>query len=510
MRFFLFTAFLLSSIAGVSAQSTKDGKSSGADSGKETKTTEGIKSGDESKPTDGANNPEEKKIIIKLRGSSVVVFAGNIERASVKLPSKPVKYQLNGTRFYAACRKNGLIIVDFTDSYRPYIYKILDAGKDVVDFTLTGDTVSVISAVFSINAHAVSDSAPPVSLVDAITAGKIDAGRITGTPGKFAGTIVSVSHGFAVFKIAPDIQIREGDRVEIRTGRQYVGGLPFETFRLRGKHSRVICVANVTEIRSSMAVFELGRGDNPEKGDNVYFSERPITGSRYLPARVGGIYRLGIEFIPVFGGSGGDDNAYLSGLILARASVHFRRPFSISVGVTPFQFAGSSDFSLSNYTGANMYGLFTYEVDQFAIGLGFGYQQPLLNGKNPHNRQGFTLVQYLRLGSQDGLNLTGELHAVYSDDNEEKSRRAMMGMLKIDLNVPLTNSITFFSRYMGDGRTLIHFSGGLKTMLSGKGGSGTLIIPVTIGYTSMTPWYDADSKHKIQGSSFSIGIEKVF
>ncbi|MBU1220011.1 hypothetical protein KKF34_04520 [Myxococcota bacterium] len=509
MRFLLFTAFLLSGVAGVSAQDIKDVKSDNSDKGLKTKTTDGQDPDVGAKPKEGANNPDDKTITIKLRGSSVVVFAGNIERASIKLPSKPVKFQLKGKRFYAACRKNGLIIVDFSDSYRPYIYKILDAGKDVVDFTLTGDTVSVISAVFSMNAHAVSDSGGPVSLVDAITAGKIDAGRITGTPGKFAGTIVSVSHGFAVFTIAPDTQIREGDRVEVRTERQSTG-LPFKTLGIQGRKSRVICVANIVEIRSTRAVFELGRGDNPEIGDNVYFSERPVTGSRYMPSRVGGIYRLGIEFIPVFGGSGGDDNAYLSGLILARASVHFRRPFSIAVGVTPFQFAGSSDFSLSKYTGANMYGLFTYEVDQFAIGLGFGYQQPVLHGENPHNRQGVTLVQYLRLGSQDGLNLTGELHAVYSDDNEEKSRRAMMGMLKIDLNVPLTDSITFFSRYMGDGRTLIHFSGGLKTMLSGKGGSGTVIIPVTIGYTSMTPWYDSESKHKIQGSSFSIGIEKVF
>ncbi|MBN2723299.1 MAG: hypothetical protein JXR95_04420 [Deltaproteobacteria bacterium] len=436
---------------------------------------------------------------IRLRGSLSEGFT---------LPSVPYKYKVKNGRFYGACGKHGLFIINV--EHVPFKkISVLDAGKEVKGFRITSDGVISITVDYNLKSYSFDGKSSAVDMIEIIRRG--EGQKLNNlNPGTKIGSVVSTGRGFVVFSVSKNVALRVGDVVEVRSTHGSKINNIFSGVNQDSSNRVISCVAVVSQIKGNRAVLELGKGEYAMVGDAVFTSQRELTVSKYFPRRIPSSLSASLELIPVFGSSSSDDHSYFSAITLIDVIWRTDSPLTLKAGLSPALYLGNREYGFSSSTGFNVFGVLLYDSDYFAIGMGTGYLRPLMSQQSAHNRQGMTIVQYVRLGSIDGLNLKGEFHGVYSDDNKDNSIRAMFGMLRLELTVPLIEKTGLFFRYLGDGRTLTNFAGGLKTFLRGQGGAGSIIIPITIGYTSINPYVDETSKYKVAGSSFSVGFEYIF
>lgn len=436
--------------------------------------------------------------------------------AALALPAAPARWKISGNFLLAACRMEGLVVVDISDPLNMKIVSVLEKGKEIVDFHEENGLLALVTATYDVEPYRVDlQGGKPIAVRELVSEewrSKLFAHRETGKP---VGKVTHVSRGYATFILFDGVSLGVGDFVEIRSGRK---GTVYDPVQIREEERVTLelrCVSRVVQAQKGVAAVLLGRGDDPKAGDIVYLSDRPVTGSNFLPQRYRDQWRASAEIIPLVGSGDNDDRSFLS--VVLRGSLHYHAdaPFSVQVGVDPLTVLGTSKYD--DTVGFNVFGVISYETRSFEIGAGFGYQRPLLKGENPHNRHGGVFLQRVRLGALDGLNLVFQFQSVYSDDNKEKKTRAMVGMIHAECNVPLMREVTLFGRYFGDGRTLNHVGIGLRTYLRGTGGPGSFLVPVSLGYTSFSPYRpsqeagaDTDETYEVSGTTLSAGIEYRF
>ncbi len=471
-------------------------------------------------PTGEVDAGETGKTRFTVTGREIRAFSGDTMVGSFELPSSPVRWEVRGQWLIAACNRHGLHVLDVLDPLRMKLVTVLERNRDVVDFRIEGDLLVVISGMYEVGTYRVDmEGGQPVSVEEIMRdpGMKLQAYGQEKTRERI-GQVTRVHRGFATIEVNSGVRIGVGDFVEVRSAKREKNYDPVTGKTVVRPSADLMCVARVVQAEENRLAIRLGRGDDPKAGDFVYFSELPLTGSLWLPERYRDQWRGQIEAIPLIGAGEDGDRNVLS--MVLRGSVHYHgnEPYKVQLGIDPLQILGTSRFESSNQIGANLFAIASYETKYFEIGAGFGYQMPLLKGESPHNRYGGLFIQRMRLGAEDGLHILFQYQAVYSQDNKENKRRAMVGMIHSELNVPMTDGVNLFTRFFGDGRTLIHVGLGLRTILRGNGGPGSFLVPVTLGYTRFSPYYSEDTsygfttkrQYKVEGTTFSAGLEYRF
>jgi len=455
-----------------------------------------------------------------VSGREIQAWKGSDMVGTLLLPASVLRWEVRGRWLIAACGTGGLFVVDVNNPLAIKTVSVLEKGKDIVDFRVDGNLLVLVTASYDIGAYRVDlDSDRPLSMSEVLQDPALQK-RAAGNQrtGERIGVVRHVHRGFATIQLEKGVSAGIGDFLEIRSARRDHRYDPVMGKSRSQISMELVCVARIVQAEDDQVAIRLGRGDDPKTGDFVYFSDRPITASLFMPARYRDQWRAEIEVIPLIGTGEDGDNSVMS--MLLRGSVHYHAfwPFKVQAGVDPLPILGTSKFETSNSVGGNFFVLAAYETNSFEIGAGFGYQLPVLEAESPHNRHGGVFLQRMRLGSLDGLNVQFQFQAVYSRDNKDRKRRAMVGMIHSELNVPLTTGVNLFTRFFGDGRTIIHVGLGLRTYLRGNGGPGSFLVPVTLGYTRISPYYSEtvgdsvnnDKQYLVEGTTFSAGLEYRF
>jgi hypothetical protein len=474
--------------------------------------------GDVTVPPPAGPSAQEARFVVS--GREVQAWRGADMVGTMMLPAAPRRWEVRGRWLIAACGLEGLVVTDVANPMAMKPVSVLEKGKEIVDFRVDGDLLVLVTASYDIGAFRVDLAADrPTALAEVLQDPEAERRAFGGRKtGERIGAVRHVHRGFATIRLEKGVSAGIGDFVEIRSARHDRRYDPVLGRSRRQESMELLCVARVTQAEGDQIAIRLGRGDDPKVGDHVYFSDRPITGSMWMPARYRDQWRAELEVIPLIGTGEDGDNSVMS--MILRGSIHYHAfgPFKLQAGVDPMPILGTSRFDTSNVVGGNFFALVSYETNSFEIGAGAGYQLPALDGESPHNRHGGVFLQRMRLGSLDGLNIQFQFQAVYSRDNKEHKRRAMVGMIHSDLNVPLMPGVNLFTRYFGDGRTIIHVGLGLRTYLRGNGGPGSFLVPVTLGYTRIAPYYtevsgsitNDDKQYLVEGTTFSAGLEYRF
>jgi hypothetical protein len=337
---------------------------------------------------------------------------------------------------------------------------------------------------------------------------------------KISGRVLEVRPEVAVLDVGSDAGVVEGDRFELRAQelkKKY--NLASGTDEMLPSNE-VTGVVKVVSVTPDKCLVRLGRGDRATVGDLAVPTSSALTGDSWFPGYERNLNRIQAKIGPFLG-----IDTLSAGMV---ASVKYDRTFSfpmrVEAGVSNVGFVFGEDFAAPFHVNA----VPSYDTDYFEVGLGLGYAY-----SNHERRRGMTFLQKVRLGTVDGLNLTvhnsfvyqkarenawyddyyyngnyneapkvGEACTAGTSDEEKTGHEFNWEGIDATLSVPITSRVTLVTDWSYAEAGWFYGDIGIRTLVMGNGGHGTLIIPVTIGGVMVTDYVasgtetycDADSR----------------
>ena len=319
---------------------------------------------------------------------------------------------------------------------------------------------------------------------------------------RMAGTVTKVRGDIAVLDIGADAGVARGDRFEIRSQaltRQY--SLETGLYEQRPSN-QITAVVQVTSVSPDKALVSLGRGDRARVGDHAVPSNRKTSGNTWFPGYERSLNRIQAKVGPYLG-----INTLSAGML---TSVMYDRTFAfpmrLSAGFSNIGLVFGADFAAPFHLDV----VPSYDTDYFEVGLGLGYVF-----SNHERRRGLSFLQKVRLGTVDGLNLTVQNAFIYerkrtsswlafggSVDMKEMGEdctptdedKDLTGYefnwegVDASLAIPLTRRVTLVTDWSYSNAGWFYGDLGIRTLVMGNGGHGTLIIPVTIGGVALNDY----------------------
>lgn len=314
-------------------------------------------------------------------------------------------------------------------------------------------------------------------------------------PEQIIGEVIEVRPEVAVLNVGSDDGVQEGDRYELRSLR-----LKSQYNLASGKEemlpsNEVTAVVEVTSVTDKRALVKLGRGDRAEVGELAVPTNSRLTGDRWFPGYERNLNRVQARISPFLGIDS------LSGGMLTTALYDrtFDSPMRLEAGFSNIGFIFGRDFAAPFH--ANV--VPSYDTDYFEVGLGLGYVYSASEW-----RRGLSFLQKVRLGTVDGLSLTVRNSFVYqrarvdprSWDNLTQKPAVKGDPCEVSdyydgtledefdwegidgtISIPLTSRVTLITDWSYSNAGWFYGDVGIRTLVMGNGGQGTLIIPVTVG-----------------------------
>jgi hypothetical protein len=284
--------------------------------------------------------------------------------------------------------------------------------------------------------------------------------------------------------------LKLGTRLEIRSQK------PITAFNLeKGREetmpsNKVTGVVEVTQVTQDRALVQLGRGDRAQRGDLLATTARRADSSQLFPPYDRELHRVQFKLAPFVA----IESLNVGTFAQATLDYTFAFPMRIESGFRNLGLVFGEDFAAPFQFDV----IPSYDTDFFEVGLGAGYS---FSG-NPSKR-GFTFLQKVRLGTVDGLHFTMWNSFIYQNkgDNwwgwdsgaggsagdtcsgwepETGSEFAWNGF-DGELAVPVNErvAVQFHGSYSQAGWA--YGDVGIKTLVVGNGGAGSMFIPVSIG-----------------------------
>lgn len=273
-----------------------------------------------------------------------------------------------------------------------------------------------------------------------------------------------------------------------------------------GEREESLAVGEVVALSDHRARIALGLGELVPIGASARVSVRRTSGSKLAPARRGGL--LSIEgtlrpFLPIetlgFAMLGDLALTYrFDAPIYVRAEV---RPFGVIVG---------------NVRNSGAFGGFVqggYDHQYFAVGLGVGalfngeYQTVWTGETSVTDRDealDFAVTQNARLGAVDGLSLT--IVNAFSLDADDD--RWQFGFFEGTAQVALGTRTWLLASGGGGARAgYVFVELGLRRLLRGDGGPGSLFLKPAVGLAGIDPREDGNSDQYYLGPMVSAHVE---
>jgi hypothetical protein len=321
--------------------------------------------------------------------------------------------------------------------------------------------------------------------------------RRGGSPAGIAGKVIEVRPDEAVLDVGSNAGVKPGDRFEIRAQelkKQYDLATGDEVLL---PSNEITAVVNVKSVSADKALVVLARGDRAQINDLAARTDRALTGTRWFPGYERNLNRIQARLAPYLGISSLNGGMFTS-LMYDRT---FSFPMRVEAGFRNVAFVFGDHFSAPFHLDA----IPSYDTDYFEIGIGLGYVY------SSHERgRGLNFLQKVRLGTVDGLNITVQNAFIYqrspsidmffdmekegtatldigddcAPDGEDRELTGwQFNWQGIDgvLSIPLTTKVTLITNHSYSNAGWYYGDIGIRTLIMGNGGSGTLHIPVTIG-----------------------------
>jgi hypothetical protein len=296
---------------------------------------------------------------------------------------------------------------------------------------------------------AASPSAPP----DAKDAAK---------PRRTWGTVLQSSSGSVVVDLGSNHGVRHGTHVAFYlVESEALGG--FEQV----PRKRRIAVGVVDTVSADRSRVALGVAEHVDRGTRAELTSDPISASSVAPPRVGDVWEYGFLARPFLV----LDDVGVGAVIDAHLGYRSADAWHVEGLLAPFSVATAEPGAIAPFA-AVVTG--SYDAPLFEVGLGVGSQSVHSPDFGVEPGNGLSLVQRLRLGARDGLNLEAMSYiALFYSQFEFSSLRAT-------LQIPIGRSWLLLS---GGGGTLGAGLGeiGLRVLLSGNGDRDSVFMTTTLG-----------------------------
>jgi hypothetical protein len=287
-------------------------------------------------------------------------------------------------------------------------------------------------------------------------------------PRPSVGRVVKATPGEVVISLGEDDGLQRGDRVELGAQRMKTepGDEATEDAALMGEPLAVGVVTNVT---NRSAKVKLGLNESVPLGAAAFRSRAASTAALISPPRVGGVWdaRLMARPFAAIGELGG--GFLLSGSFARRFESNFR----LRAVLDPLAFSDVQ--SKEGVTAWNMAVLASYDSQFFEMGAGFGGQTVNDAGFFLEPGSGLSVEQLIRLGAEDGLNLSARTSVVLFHSEFE------FGDMVAALQIPIDRG--YWLLFGGGGGSVGYGYGelGLRVLLSGNGRAGSKFLTVSAG-----------------------------
>jgi hypothetical protein len=282
------------------------------------------------------------------------------------------------------------------------------------------------------------------------------------------GRVVRTAPGEVVISLGVSDGVERGDRIELALER--VQHEPGDAAGEEAELSREpLAVGVVTNVSEHSAKVRLGLNESVPLDAVALPTRASPTAGLIAPPRVTGIWNVELMARPfaAVGELGG--GMLLSGTFARR----FDGNLQLRAVVDPFALADVE--SRDSVTAFNLSLLASYDSQFFEMGAGFGGQSvnETLSVVKPGT--GWSVAQFLRLGAQDGLNLTVRSSVVLFHSEFE------FGGMVASTQIPITRG--YWLLFGGGGGNVGYGYGelGLRVLLSGNGQAGSRFLTVSAG-----------------------------
>lgn len=442
---------------------------------------------------------------------------------TINLPMAPAQILRWGPYLYVACRRAGLLVVDVSNPKQPKVVSQQAKGSDVIGVRQEGTLLLLDIAQYKFRILSLIQPNQPVPISSSgikVTPGQARPSiakpvvvrpqprptpaqerpkpptRKTPKPTQdtkndkdspdnvkddlrttVKGLVVRVSRGFVVINKGSKDGLRKGDRIAIRAHKLIRRYDPVSDKTIERPSRQLTAIIVINKITPTTASGQLGRGDRAYAKDFFETTDKPLTQRLFFPTRPGSYWRLRFGLSPIIG----VDASAVSFLSFSSISYTFEVPFKIEITMSPTTFTLGSPNSTAS---TNLLAIFSYNTSYIELMLGIGYQG-VMGGVS-----GMLLMQGIRLGAVDGLNLIFYNQLVLAPEilGISTSRQVFqVGAIHGEINIPLTQQVTLY--LAGGGGTVTWFQGtiGIRTYLWGRGGPNTFILSGALGGAGVTP-----------------------
>jgi len=278
-----------------------------------------------------------------------------------------------------------------------------------------------------------------------------------------AARVIKSMPGEVVISLGTFDGVARGDHIELAL--EHAGSLVTDELALSRELLAVGVVTNVTE---HSALVRLGVDESVPVGALASRSRAPSSASQSAPPHVTDITTLELALKPfaALGELGG-------GFLLSAALGHRFRHLHVWALLDPLAFAAASQ--QPSIAAANGAAMVSYDSQYFEMGLGLGGQTVNIVNFSAVSGSGYTVAQLLRLGPQDGLNLTVRTSIVLFHSQFD------FGGMVASAQFPITRG--YWLLLDGGGGNVGYGSGelGLRVLLDGNGLAGSKFLTVSAG-----------------------------
>ena len=280
------------------------------------------------------------------------------------------------------------------------------------------------------------------------------------------GRVLRVETGEVVISLGEADGLTRSDRIELA---REVEDSPDDDAGESGLSREVLAVGVVTHLSEHTARVRLGVNENVPVGALANPSHAQPTASLSAPPRAANLWSLALAARPfvALGQLGG--GMLLSGSVGKR----FTAPFHLQAVVDPVAFAVVESHQGTSAASAAV--IASYDSRFFEMGLGFGAQTVNDTNFGVMAGSGLSVVQLIRLGAEDGLDLNVRTSVVLFHSQFE------FGGMVASLQIPVSRG--YWLLLAGGGGEVGYGYGefGLRALLAGNGGVGSKFLVVTAG-----------------------------
>lgn len=279
-------------------------------------------------------------------------------------------------------------------------------------------------------------------------------------------------HDMRVIEVGPGYAIIDGGISAYVTRDTHIAFLETVSEEVVAGHravrTRLIGVGRVDSASQERARIELGPNERIPVGARAERTSLPLSRSVVAPPRVSELWEFGFlarPFIAIDDLGGG-------AIIDAWASRRMAGPWSVQAQIAPFAFGTAEE---GGVVPAAAYLLATLDLRLFEVGLGLGGETVNSPAFDLEAGSGIGIVQHVRIGARDGLNLSAQTHVVLFHSEFEFSAA------RVRLQIPFNGRTWLIAGGGGGDIGFGYGEAGLRTLLAGNGNRGSLFLTAVFG-----------------------------